>query len=320
MSAESVPPSQQEWFARGTLKGGVSFAPHLYPVQGLIEDPAGQINFTIAAPAMTDTGFGFQTLLHDVDLHIRCSADQVDHLGTEALAQIADALSLTAARPIESRVGTVQGASFDDADPGAMRTRYHMRRVLFSGSIENVGADQIVLLWGKLTGVADNRRIIRAMRWLRHSYAADDAIETFSALAIALESLSTLLPKPSAEWLQEFRSGLSNPPEGEAKKSEIVRHFAATNGGIVGSQWTQLWRMRDELFHGGMTEDLSARERIGAAIPDLRRLVFKGITTTLDIPVGSFPVAERPQFVLTHVTLTGPAGIRFADQTQSPNL
>jgi hypothetical protein len=113
-------------------------------------------------------------------------------------------------------------------------------------------------------------RIIRALRWLRRASLADDEVEEFAILMMGLDGLKKLLPVPPAKSQGKQRGKGRKPSTSKPGINATLGHFAIQGCGIERVEWKRVWELRNDLFHGDLTENADTRSKIAGAIPHLR--------------------------------------------------
>jgi len=299
------------WRGSGWITGGAAVRASVYPVQGEREDArtGERVQFDILNPSEVPGPFGRNYLRQEVQMRVRASDRRVADLAREALSDIADAVSFGAACSM-----TLSIEDFTDAPEGVTggdyRTVYALTRLPAVSGPLTVSAEFLQHL-ATNAGDTDSdrgRRLTRALRWLRRSFAAPDEFGEFAALVFGYESLTSLLPDPPSERIQAGpRTKRGTDKRKRPDSSEKLRHWAVQHAKIKPEDWTRVGRLRHSLFHGGLTEDAETSVSTVQAIPFLRLALTAALKTLLNLPADAAPPLQLPPLVIAgaQVTITG---------------
>lgn len=188
----------------------------------------------------------------------------------------------------------------------------------FKGPQELANIDVRLLAYiAEQVGDADtdrSRRIARALRWLRRAYLADDEVEEFATLAMGYEALTSLLPRPPVEG-EGGKKGEASP-----SSAQILTHWARSKCGIAEEDWRRVGRLRNGLFHGGLSENTDTRSELALAVPFIRLALGLALKHVLNLSEDIPPHLKLSPFIITDVQITAPPFTPASDQSlESPN-
>lgn len=148
-------------------------------------------------------------------------------------------------------------------------------------------------------------RITRALRWLRRASLADDEIEEFAIMMMGLDGLKSLLPRPPVEG-QGKKGGGGKKAVSKPGINATLKHWAVSSCGIAPENWRQVWDLRNDLFHGDITENADTRAKLRVAIPSLRLALGLALKHVLKLPEVAPPHLGFPPVVITNLQITAP--------------
>lgn len=157
------------------------------------------------------------------------------------------------------------------------------------------------------------KRLSRALRLLRRSYADTDAIDRFEDTWDALEAVNPLLQKKHN--LPTTYPG--KPCKSCGKLTQVpgassgIRHAVTALAKASDDEWNKLRNLRTQIVHSTRAID-EVSDSVKAMLPLARKTLILAIGDTLDLPTGvimpwlrsPLPVVEGPNVLLT-TTLTG---------------
>jgi hypothetical protein len=149
------------------------------------------------------------------------------------------------------------------------------------------------------------RRIARALRWLRRAYLADDEVEEFATMMMGYNGLKRLLPLPPAEGGGKKKGG-GKKPASKPGINAILKHWAVSRCGIAPQNWKQVWDLRNDLFHGDITENSDTRAKLAVAIPILKFALGLALKHVLNLSEAAPPHLGLQPFVITGLQITAP--------------
>jgi hypothetical protein len=280
------------WTGTIMLSGSVALSNATYPIgwTGRDTESAEEIQYDFQEPQFVGpkTTPGYPTLQQQVQLKVRATENRVEAVLTESLANMAAVIIFASGRPFATSQPSLRTDS-----PGIVGDAPYK-------DIYLVGSHQVLqppvtlpteVLRYVFSALGDlneqrGRRILRAMRWLAKAQSAEDEIDRFTYLAIAYEALVSLLPLPpqNKTALDAKNSVPSN--------ADRLRHFAVEITNVESEKWKLVGRLRHELFHGGIDENLKSKTDLSGAIPALRETVVAAIRHVLGLPTNIPP--ENP--------------------------
>lgn len=303
------------WEGSAEVTGYGALAAHdgTYPVEtGSVNDETGErVDLKISEPTQIAGPLASSMYKQTVKLRVTADPSRVQDLAMEMLLVTADALAFATDRNVQTSLSHLTKVTSQD-DQSEGDTKLFMRR--FKGPQELAVLDTgfLAYIWGQLDDVETDRsrRIIRALRWLRRASLTDDEVEEFATLAMAYEAMTSLLPKPSTRGEVKKQS----KGEGSPTSVEILTHWAVDRCGIPEEHWRQVGRMRNGLFHGGLTENTEVRSGLAAAIPYIRLALGLALKHALNLSSDNLPRLSLPLFSVTDIEISG---LRFTPAPDS---
>jgi hypothetical protein len=253
----------------------------------------------------------------DIKLHVTADPSRVQEVAMETVLEVADTISFVTDRRIEVSLNLLNKSSSQSGQPETPSMLF-VRRFKGPQDLAPMGANFLVHITEQIGDVESDRgrRIVRALRWLRRGYLANDEVEEFATLAMGFEALSSLLPRPPAKG-SSTKKGKGKKPPSKPGTSEVLRHWAVKKCSLTQQDWKQVGSLRHELFHGGITENAAARSRLAVAVPNLKLALGLAIKHVLNLPEAGPPHLGSQPFVITGLQITAPPFIPASDS--SPN-
>jgi len=154
-------------------------------------------------------------------------------------------------------------------------------------------------------------RVVRALRWMQKSHFSDNALDEFTCLMVAFESLSQLLKEGGTRYWHCSGCGhdVRRCPEcGESTESKMsgvdaMREFVVGGLGWSERDWRTAWQWRCRLLHG--EADISGDEE-RAVLPYLPRLeeaLIAAIKQVSGLPQDHSPARGRHRVPFSHAHL-----------------
>jgi len=244
------------------------------------------------------------TVASEFDLKLRFEASapkQAHDRGTRCAQEVSAALAFLASASAEVQVSGVTSAP-DEPVPG---TDYTTLCYPVDGRSEvpptTVPAKDMVFLI-----LPKPERVTRALRWIEKSHLTDNALDEFTCLMVAFESLSQLLKEGGGRYwhCSKCHRDITQCPEcGASTESRMsgvdaMREFVVGTLGWPGKGWTTVWKWRCRLLHG--EADVSADEEHAVApyLPRLEEAVVAATKKLSGLPPDHSPThgRHRPPF------------------------
>lgn len=272
------------WTASVTLSGSVALSASKYPITWTRRDSdSGEdVQYCFEEPRSTNPPAtpDFPLLEQQVRLNVWVAENRVHIVVTEALAEMAAVMAFAGGRTLAVSLPALRTESSEVVGNAPYKNIFLVggRQTFRQPTL--IPADILQRVFAALGDVDQERgrRVLRAMRWLARSRSAEDEIETFASLAIAYEALSSLLPVPSQAAAKSKKKRPKSPV------ASRLQYFAVTIAKIDSERWKIVGRLRHELFHGGIAENLATKKEMSGAIPALRRVVIMAIRFVLGLP------------------------------------
>lgn len=304
------------WRGAGWILGHAALLALTYPVKGgRKNDTTGEeVEFDILEPVEIPGPLGTKTLRQEVQLRISASRTRIHDVAEATLSEIADMIAFASGRRVHRHLGAFTNAP-PDVTIGDYRTIMPMTRVRTASTLVSVAPD---FLWHVAANIDDldsdrGRRLTRALRWLRRSYAGVDEISEFTSLAFAYEALTGLLPEPPRPKSTHATGGRKSTSAAEKSGStEKLQFWAVNHAHIQPEDWKHVGRLRHSLFHGGLTEDAETLAAASNAAPFLHLALTSALKKLLGLPPEAPPAVAIPSAVnfrsleLPGVVLTKP--------------
>ncbi len=305
------------WQGSTELTGYGAIVYETYPLRGgRVDDITGEhAEFEISEPTEVPGPLGSIMYKQNIKLKVTADPSRVQEFAMETALATADAIAFVTDRRVRVSLDLLEKVPSQGSQAEG-RTMLFVRR--FKGPQELRSSDWRLLAYiSEQIGDSDSdrgRRITRALRWLRRADLADDEVEEFAILAMGYEALTSLLPRPPAEDEEK--------KEGERKTSpssaEILTHWAVNECNIAEDDWRRVGRLRNGLFHGGLTENTETRSELTLATPSIRLALGLALKHALNLPSSAPPHLELPAFIITDMQITAPPFIPAEDSPDPP--
>lgn len=281
-----------------------------YPIRtGSVNDEIGErVDLQIFEPVQVTGPLDLSMYRQDVKLRVSSAPLRVQELAMETLLVTADAIAFAADRKVQTSLShliNVTSTSQDDNSEG--NTSLFMRRFKGPQELVALNAGFLAYLWKQLDDIDSDhgRRVIRALRWLRRASVTDDEVEEFATMMMGFDGLKRLLPQPPAKGHGKKRGKGRQSPSKQGINA-ILGNWAVRRCGITREDWGQVWALRNQLFHGDLTENADTRSKLADAIPHLRLALGLALKHVLGLPQDAPPHLSLPLFTITDIQITGP--------------
>jgi hypothetical protein len=285
--APSAAIGHEVWHTVIWLKGTACYTAEKWPVPVCCKsDEEGSVDMLINEPVPGDIILGRETVKQRLDLTVTAAESVVQNLVFKAVSTLADTLSFATSRRVEFALASLTTAP-PGVNQGDFKTIVTFNPVVLTDAplgLDVVYLQPMMRQLGDLTSDR-SRRILRSMRWLRRSYTTPDAVLGFSALMFSLEALVSLLPAPPSPSLDKKQKKKNQKPG----TTDKLKHFAVVYAQASENTWKFVGKLRHELVHGDIQEDLEENDHLLQAIPLLRRVVVMALKHALSIPVDRLP-------------------------------
>jgi hypothetical protein len=245
----------ETWEGSAEVTGYGAAVHNRYPIPGRGEDDTTGdcVEFWISKPAEIPGPLGSPMYKQTIELRVTAEASRVQELAMETVLNEASVISFATDRMVRVSLGFLRRIPSQGAEPEE-RTMLFVRRFKGPRALETIDAEHLKHIAEQIGDVESDRgrRIVRALRWLRRAYLADDEVEEFASLAMGYEALSSLLPRPPVKD-EGRKGGKEKKRTPKVETSEVLRHWAVNGCGIAEEEWKIVGRLRHELFHGGLT-------------------------------------------------------------------
>lgn len=229
---------------------------------------------TLNPPEWFKTTEGDRLVRQEIDIKCQEEPRRLPRTVEPHLNQIADMLSFRTLKPVRVHTGP-----FTTAPPGTS-----------TGKHETISFGKVTMRYGPpeltpyemLASTTAFRPSCnpesyemreRGLRWLRRSLLTDDPFMAFSALAFGLEAAINCV---------------SDATDG-GSVSARMRTFALTVPQVNESNWRRTGKLRNALFHGGITETIDSTQHVRSAIPLARLVLVAALRRALDVPMNDPP-------------------------------
>ncbi len=283
------------WYADGALYSSVALRDLTYPflIDVQPSDSIGVVKVALES-AIKEHEHGARCIHYRVALVFNSRDSDACDIAAECIGQVADRLALLAGTSVEVQLGSVT-----TAPPGALTGSYRRvsrgRLTRSEPPMVNMPAADLERLLSHFSHFSTDEGTTRALRWLRHSYITDDIFLMFISRAFGLEALA---PRVSvAEVDHELAGKVSS-------NADRLRRFAVDQCGVPPIAWRKVGKLRNQLFHGGLNENETAKENVAFAAGWSEYVLVMGIKQVLSASVSEAPVPERPGGTMTDILLT----------------
>jgi len=304
----------ETWEGSAKLTGYGAAVSDIYPIRGERVDDATEerVYFEISEPTEISGPLDSTMYKQDLKLQVTAEPSRVQELAMETALDEADMISFVTNRRVQVSLGGLTNSS-PQAGQAEGQSMLFIRR--FKGPEEPTIAD-VHLLAHITAQVGDTvndrgRRIIRALRWLRRARLADDEVEEFASMLMGYDGLKTLLPQPPVQTEGKKKGGQKKPVS-KPGINAILKNWAVRECGITPEDWKQVWDLRNDLFHGDLTENADTRSKLAGAIPNLRLALGLALKHVLQLPESAPPHLGLPPFVITDLQITASPPIKLA--------
>jgi hypothetical protein len=280
------------WTGTITLSGSVALSNSTYPIgwAGRDTESAEEIQYDFQEPQFVEpeTTPGFPMLQQQVQLKVRATENRVETVLTEGLANMAAVITFASGRLFAASQPSLRTDSPEVVGDAPYKDIYLAGNHRVFQQPATLSTDVLRHVFSALGDLNEQRgrRILRAMRWLAKAQSAEDEIDRFTYLAIAYEALVSLLPLPPQN------KTASDAKDSASSNADRLRHFAVQITRVEPEKWKLVGRLRHELFHGGIDENLKSKTDLSGAIPALRKTVVAAIRHVLGLSTNIPP--ENP--------------------------
>jgi hypothetical protein len=287
----------RQWYGDAYLIGGVGIVADAYPIpMGLGRDGQEIAKLDIHKPELITGPEKTQLVRQRVTIEIRATRWTAEDSARDALLGVADVAALGALRPLRVVLASLADAPLDKPEEiKETLVNFKLKRDTLEPIRIDIG--YVLAVWQEIgpLKMKSERKIRRALHWLRSAATAADDVEEFSALAFCAEAFAPLLPAPSAEWLEKVRT-ITADGSTAAEGSERLRYFATETLKVPDADWKPTWKKRNELCHGGLLESAEELAELRRAVTVLKPIVLAGLKSVLKIPEAAPPqiVVQRP--------------------------
>jgi hypothetical protein len=154
-------------------------------------------------------------------------------------------------------------------------------------------------------------RVIRALRWMQKSHFSDNALDEFTCLMVAFESLSQLLKTGGTRYWHCLACGqdIRRCPEcGESTESKVsgvdaMREFVVGGLGWAETEWRTAWEWRCKLLHGEADVSGDEERAVLPCLPRLEEAVIAAIKQVSGLPQDHSPARGRHRVPFSHARL-----------------
>lgn len=287
-----------QWTLKGKLRcgavldeGGAKFP----AIQGHSDDR--MLVLQLDNPRIIGVKRGITGSEFDVKLRFQASDwNQAHDRGVRYAQEVSAALAFLASAPAEVQIASVTTAP-DEPIPGTDYTT-----LIYPDKMANVpppttvpAQDMAFVLLGK------PERVRRALRWIQKSHLTDNAVDEFTCLMVAFESLSHLLKAGGTRYWRcsKCESDIMQCPQcgesTELKMSgvEAMREFAVQTLGWTDKDWTTVWGWRCRLLHGETDISVDEEHAVISFLPALEEAVVAAIKKLTGLAPGHSPARGR---------------------------
>jgi hypothetical protein len=234
---------------------------------------------------------------YDVDLPLSVAgSEEARKVGLSCLGEVVAALSFLGSAPVE-----VVNVGITDSPAGKPEALHEYTTIFlpefFKGEIPptKVPAAHAGFLLKRKP-----ERVVRALRWVQKSHFANNPVDEFTFLMIALEAVSDLLKGPGVQhWRCRNcdREVVTCPLCGastESKKSgeTAMREFVASLG-WPSKEWKAVWRWRCKIVHGDADISIDEEHAIRQRLPKVEEAVMMAVKTLTGLPPDHSPKHVR---------------------------
>lgn len=151
------------------------------------------------------------------------------------------------------------------------------------------------------TNLVGQERINRSIRWLQHSYYSPTPLDEFTALMLAFEAISHLLKTPEKSYYtcRACQKKVEKCPHCEASTewagsgNRSMEDYVCNTLNWTKKEWKEVWKHRNNIFHGGVDTSISQQGKISVILPKLEYAVVSALKMVLKLPAGSPPFSSR---------------------------
>lgn len=230
---------------------------------------------------------------YDVDLPLSVAdGEEARKVGLSCLGEVVAALSFLGSAPVEVVKVAITDSPAGEPEACHEYTTIFLPEFLPESVKAKVPPTKVPAAHAGFLLKRKPERVVRALRWVQKSHFANNSVDEFTFLMIALEAVSDLLKGPGVQhWHCRNcdREVVTCPLCGastESKKSgeTAMREFVASLGWPP-REWKTAWERRCKILHGEADMSIEEEHAIGERLPKLEAAVIaavKGLTGLAD--------------------------------------
>jgi hypothetical protein len=232
----------------------------------------------------------------DVKLRFEAADSQQAHdRGVRFAQEVTAAFAFVASAPAEIEIGSITSAH-----PPVTGTEYTMLRFP-ADQKPDFPPTTVPPKDAAFLVLPKPERVRRALRWIQKSHLTDNALDEFTCLMVAFESVSHLLkaggtgyprcPRCQRDIIRCPHCGHSTGSK--ISGTEAMREFVVQTLGWSQKDWAAVWGWRCRLLHGEADVSADEEHAVEPFLPALEAAVIAAIKKLTGLAPGDSPTRGR---------------------------